>query len=93
MTASLSALGYGLAGVAFLVLAVLLITSWQGRLHGAMLAVAAGLSALWAFALTLDLGNPAFAVLKVFLAETLRNGSWLVFLAVLFAGGDRKSVV
>lgn len=87
MIDSLSTVGYALAGVAFLVLAVLLVTSWQGRLHGAMLAAAAGLSALWGFALAADLGNPALAVPKVFLAEALRDGSWLAFLAVLFAGG------
>ena len=87
MTASLPAIGYTLAGFAFLALAILLVSSWQGRLNGAMLAGAAGISALWGFLLAVDIADPKLAVLKVFIAETLRNGSWLVFLALLFAGG------
>ena len=87
MLANLSALGYGLAGLAFLILSVLLVTSWQGKLHGAMLACAGIASALWGFALAIGAADPALAVLKVFLAETLRNGSWLLFLSLLFAGG------
>ena len=88
MLASLPAIGYGLAGAAFLILTVLLLTSWQGRLHGALLTTAAGFSALWGVALAVSLSpDPALAVLKVFLVETLRNGAWLVFLSALFAGG------
>ncbi len=88
MLESLPAIGYGLAGAAFLVLTVLLVTSWQGRLHGALLTAAAALSALWGFALAIGVSaDPSLAVLKVFVAETLRNGAWLVFLAALFAGG------
>lgn len=87
MLANLSVVGYGLAGFAFLILSVLLVTSWQGKLHGAMLTVAAIGSALWGFALAISVADPAFAVLKVFLAETLRNSFWLVFLSLLFAGG------
>ncbi|WP_405229990.1 XrtA/PEP-CTERM system histidine kinase PrsK [Lentisalinibacter sediminis] len=88
MLASLPAIGYGLAGAAFLILTVLLLTSWQGRLHGALLTAAAGLSALWGVALAVSLSpDPALGVLKVFVAETLRNGAWLVFLSALFAGG------
>lgn len=87
MTADLPTIGYVLAGFAFLALSILLVSSWQGRLHGAMLSAAAGVSALWAFLLAVDIADPTLGVLKVFLAETLRNGSWLVFLALLFAGG------
>ncbi|HWM27914.1 MAG TPA: XrtA/PEP-CTERM system histidine kinase PrsK [Woeseiaceae bacterium] len=87
MLSSLSAVGYAVAAVAFLILGILLVTSWQGKLHGAMLAIAAIVSALWGFALAIGVTDPALAVVKVFLAETLRNGSWLVFLSVLFAGG------
>src|SRR6056297_715762 len=88
MLASLPAIGYGLAGAAFLILTVLLLTSWQGRLHGALLTTAAGFSALWGVALAVSLSpDPALAVLKVFLVETLRNGAWLVFLSAIFAGG------
>ncbi|MEX2123372.1 MAG: XrtA/PEP-CTERM system histidine kinase PrsK [Woeseia sp.] len=87
MLVNLSAFGYALAGFAFLILSVLLVTSWQGRLPGAMLTIAAVISTLWGFTLAFSVADPALAVMKVFLAETLRNGSWLVFLSVLFAGG------
>lgn len=87
MLVNLPSIGYGLAGFAFLILSALLVTSWQGKLHGAMLTLAALMSSLWGFALAISMSDPALAVMKVFLAETLRNGSWLVFLSVLFAGG------
>ena len=86
MPVHLSAIGYGLAALAFLTLTVLLVTSWQGRFKGAALAIAAACSAFWGTALALAFSNPELAVAKVFLAETLRNGSWLVFLSTLFAG-------
>ena len=34
MLTQLPVIGYGLAALAFLVLTLLLLTSWQGRLHG-----------------------------------------------------------
>jgi putative PEP-CTERM system histidine kinase len=86
MTVELSAIGYGLSAVAFLILTVLLITSWQGKLPGAVLAIAAASSTIWGLALALGFSDPSLAVAKVFLAETLRNGTWLAFLSVLFAG-------
>lgn len=86
MPVHVAAVGYGLAAIAFLTLTVLLITSWQGRLKGAALAIAAACSSLWALALTLGFYGPSLGVAEVFLAETLRNGSWLVFLSTLFSG-------
>jgi putative PEP-CTERM system histidine kinase len=85
--ANVSAVGYGLAGFAFLILSTLLVVSWQGKLHGALLTAAAVMSSVWGFALAVGTLDPALGVLKVFGAETLRNGAWLGFLSVLFAGG------
>ena len=87
MLANLSAIGYGVAGFAFLILGTLLVVSWQGKLHGALLTAAAVISSLWGFTLAISTSDPTLGVPKVFVAETLRNGAWLVFLSVLFAGG------
>jgi putative PEP-CTERM system histidine kinase len=84
---NLSAIGYGFAGIAFLTLTVLLVSSWQGRLQGAVLIAAAAFSALWGLALTVSFSHPGLDVVRTFLAEILRSGSWLAFLSVLFAGG------
>jgi putative PEP-CTERM system histidine kinase len=86
MPVHVSAVGYVLASIAFLTLTVLLVTSWQGRFKGAALAIAAACSTLWGLTLALGFSDPSLAVAKVFLAETLRNGSWLLFLSALFVG-------
>ncbi len=45
---SIGAVSYGIAAVAFAALTGLLAASWRGKFQGALLATAAGASALWA---------------------------------------------
>jgi putative PEP-CTERM system histidine kinase len=88
MLAQLPVIGYGLAALAFLVLTLLLLTSWQGRMHGALLVSATGLSAVWGVGLAFTVSpNPEIGLLQIFTVETLRNGAWLLFLGILFADG------
>lgn len=87
MLFNLSTIGYGVAGFAFLILSTLLVISWQGKLTGALLTSAAVISSLWGLTLAISTSAPSVDMLEVFIAETLRNGAWLVFLSALFAGG------
>lgn len=71
---------YALSGLAFLVLAIVLLTSWRGRLQGGLLLLGVSASALWsvlALLATLDTlgGAPWIPV-----AEAIRYGAWLAFL-------------
>jgi putative PEP-CTERM system histidine kinase len=75
----LAAVGYGLAGLAYLALSGLIIASWRQRPQGRLLVIATGLSALWGglWALT------AWGILPSRLelaAEVARNGAWLALL-------------
>ena len=78
--------GYGLAAAAFAVLALLMLTSWRGRLQGGLLVTAAGLTALWAAAVAF---TPRIAghLHLVAALESLCNATWLVFLARLTPAG------
>jgi putative PEP-CTERM system histidine kinase len=80
-------LGYGLAAVAFGVLTVLMLTSWRGRLQGALLVAAASLTAAWAATAALDPATvSAWELLGTL--EVLRNTAWLLFLAWLTPAGQ-----
>jgi putative PEP-CTERM system histidine kinase len=85
-------LGYGLAAVAFGVLALLMLTSWRGRLQGGLLVVAAGLTAAWATAAALapfvDVAAAPLHWQVLVLLEIARNTAWLVFLARLTPAGQ-----
>ncbi len=78
---------YAIAAGAFLILSLLLITSWRGRLQGAMLVSAAVMTLIWATLAALQAtdhqGSP---VLYVF--ETLRNALWYLFLLKLLGPDD-----
>ena len=79
--------GYGLAAAAFGGLALLMVTSWRGRLQGGLLVAAAGTTAAWAAAAALSAEHPAHWQL-VTLLEVLRNTAWLVFIARLTPSGQ-----
>jgi len=80
-------MGYGLAAIAFGLLAILMLTSWRGRLQGGLLVTAAGLSAAWAAVAALPLESALHWQLVGGL-EILRNTAWLAFLARLTPAGQ-----
>ena len=67
---ALGLLSYGLAAAGFLVLTLLLLTSWEGRSEGARLIVACAVTAVWALLLAV---GAQFARLTVSLV--LRSNS------------------
>jgi putative PEP-CTERM system histidine kinase len=77
------AIAYGIASAAFLLLTLLLITSWQGRAQGARLVVASGATTLWAALLAYDSWVQSMPVAAIALAEFLRDGAWLLVLTGL----------
>jgi putative PEP-CTERM system histidine kinase len=80
---NLGAVSYGLAAVAFLALAALLIVAWEGRGQGARLIIATVATAIWSVVLALFSTDDAAPALPVFVAGTLRHAAWLIVLAGL----------
>ncbi len=86
MNSELSVVGYMLAGLAFVVLTLMLVTRSASRIHSVWLIVATSVSALWGFVLAYSgptVVNPTF---KIFVVEILHDGFWLLFLSMLLGG-------
>ena len=86
-----AAVSYGLGGVLFVLLTLLLLTTWRGRLQGGLLVLASAVSAIWCFA---HVGHalytiPGYWLLQV--GEALRDVAWFAFLLVLLGlRGDAR---
>ncbi len=83
MTANVQLVGYGLAAIAFLVLALLLFAGNRRRPLGRVLVAAAALSAVWAAGLAYDAAYGGISVSSVIVLEFAFDGIWLLFLAAL----------
>jgi len=77
------AFAYGVASAAFLLLTLLLLTSWEGRAQGARLVIASGTTTLWAALLAYDSWVQGLPVAAIALAEFLRDAAWLLVLTGL----------
>ena len=92
MNSEFSVIGYSFAGIAFLVLALMLLPQSRGKSHSVWLVIAAVASAVWGLALAS--GAPAFTEItfQVFLLEILHDGFWLLFMSMLLGGavGQRR---
>ncbi|MDO8701446.1 MAG: PEP-CTERM system histidine kinase PrsK [Undibacterium sp.] len=76
-------LSYAVAATAFLLLAVLLLTKWRGRLHWASLLFACSLTAVWAANIAWHgYFDTPFSLLTHCL-EVVRSAGWIVFLLIL----------
>lgn len=91
MLTSIAAFSYSLAAVAFLVLSVLLLTSWRGRLHGMLLAIACLLTALWATIVAYQAAWSSPFSLPADILEIFRNAAWFAFLLMLLGPFRSKS--
>ncbi|SFO34856.1 XrtA/PEP-CTERM system histidine kinase PrsK [Nitrosospira briensis] len=83
MLASIATFSYSMAAIGHFVLAVLLLTSWRGRLHGMVLPIACCLSALWASMLAYQATQDPPLTLLTDVVEILRNAGWSAFLITL----------
>ncbi|HET8551442.1 MAG TPA: XrtA/PEP-CTERM system histidine kinase PrsK [Gammaproteobacteria bacterium] len=81
---------YLTGAAAFLVLTALLLTSWRGRLQGALMVAAALVTALWSAFLAFALSRADTAPVPlawVLAAEIVRSALWLTFLLRLLGAG------
>lgn len=89
---NLGVLGYGVAAAGWLVLFLLLLTSWRGRLQGGLLAGAVLVSLLWALRAAYYAGAEASGLDWLYqVLEVARDVAWLVFLLQLLEPLVRKS--
>ena len=86
LSASLQQIGYGLSGLTYLLLSILLLTSFRGRLRGGLLTAAALTTAAWSLAIILLARTSATTPLQLFLTEISHDAVWLVFLSALLSG-------
>lgn len=84
---NIDSVSYGIAFAAFGLLAGLLAVNWRGKLHGALLAAAAALTAAWAGIITYGaLSDKPYGAYPM-AAEFARDGAWLLFLLQVIASG------
>lgn len=77
------AFGYGLAAFLFAFLALLLVTSWRGRMQGALLVAATFSSALWAAVLAVQATIFSLSMSWLWALEALRDLCWILFMGRL----------
>lgn len=80
------AIGYGLAGVVFLILTLLLIVGYRRRPQVWALTIASLGSAVWGFGLANEAQFTTLRPLPVFVLEFAADLGWLLFLAALMQG-------
>ena len=92
-------IGYSFAATLFLMLGLLLLTTWRGRVEGTYLLVAAVVSGCWALsgvALEVKYGQPTVVLYQFF--EIAKNLVWFAFLYKLLkslreAGGEDEGLL
>ena len=74
---------YALAAGLFGILAILLLTSWRGRLQGGLLIGASLVTVIWATLIATQAKTGSVPLAGVVTAEFLRAGVWIMFLSNL----------
>lgn len=90
MLLTIAELSYATAAAAFILLFILLLTSWRGRLHGMALTAVCFLSALWAAAIVMEVSSGALFFAD--LLEILRDAGWVAFLLLLLGNFQQEGV-
>ena len=85
MVVNVIAVSYGIAAAAFLLLTLLLLTSWRGRLHGMALTAASGITALWAGLVAQQASAGIQLSLASDLLELARDAGWTLFLLLVLS--------
>ncbi|MCP5159801.1 MAG: PEP-CTERM system histidine kinase PrsK [Gammaproteobacteria bacterium] len=80
----LGMIGYGASAIGWLILFLLLLTSWRGRLQGGLLVVAVLATLLWALRASFYAGAGVAKIDWLYqVLEVAHNAAWLIFLAAL----------
>ena len=82
-------LSYGAGAAAFLLLTLLLLTAWRGRLTGGLLVAASGTNALWCGVLAVHAYWGVPPVGATLFAETVRGATWMMVLLTLLGYAKR----
>jgi putative PEP-CTERM system histidine kinase len=92
VTLSIGLVSYGLAAVAFLLLALLLAVSWEGRSQGVRLVIATALTCIWASVHAVSAWGGVTSIPLIAFVEALRAAAWIAVLTGLGAaiGIDRR---
>lgn len=80
---SIASFSYAVAALAFLLLSVLLVTTWRGRAHGWVLTFAAALTSLSSALLAWEAMSGSASSVLTDSVEILRNGAWSAFLIIV----------
>ena len=80
MVSELAFYGYGVAGLAFSILFLILLTGWRGRFQGTQFLLAVGGSCAWAIVAALQAGFGIPGLDLVWAAEVVRNLLWVFLL-------------
>ncbi len=83
-------LGFAIAALLFLVLSLLLITSWRGRLQGGLMLAATIVATLWASLFAIQSGFKIVPVSVIWSIEALKNIAWCAFLIGLLSHMARQ---
>jgi putative PEP-CTERM system histidine kinase len=92
MLTGIATASYTMAAVAHFFLAILLLTSWRGRLHGMVLPIACLLSALWAATLAYQANQASPLSLLTDVLEIMRNAGWSAFLIILLGPYQQSDI-
>ncbi|MET0856866.1 MAG: XrtA/PEP-CTERM system histidine kinase PrsK, partial [Telluria sp.] len=87
---TIASFSYATAALAFLLLSVLLSTTWRGRAHGRVLALAAAVTAVSNALLAWEALHPIQWSVATDSVEILRNGAWSAFLIILLGHFEDK---
>ena len=88
---TITSFSYAIAALAFLLLSVLLSTTWRGRAHGRVLALAAAVTAVSNALLAWEARNPILWSVATDSVEVLRNGAWSAFLIIVLGHFQEKN--
>ncbi|MCP1677163.1 putative PEP-CTERM system histidine kinase [Natronocella acetinitrilica] len=91
--AAIGVVSYGLCALAFGFLALLLLVSWRGGSHGALLGAACAATALWAALLAAASWTGMVPAVAVETLELTRTALWLGFIAWLLAPMRRGNLL
>lgn len=87
MLTNVGFLSYLANGVGYLILAILLIVSWRGRIVGGMLLFAVLVQVLWSGVLAFDSYSHFFSSHNIFVFEIIRFFAWSLFMLRLLGAG------
>ena len=79
---TIALVSYAAACGLFVLLGLLLVTSWRGRMQGGLLVTACFLSAGWAGLIAAAAAGAPVPLEAIAVVEFIRDGGWIVFLAL-----------